>query len=120
MDLEDHTTADIERVDTPALEMLLETYASETDKPADRAAVVQERQMELDRAQAKKERKRARDKAYQNLTAVYINHARARELIYARKSRPAGDAACCFSGTNKKSLYLRRKVHGIQPERHDH
>jgi hypothetical protein len=48
------------------------------------------------------------------------DHARERELIYARKSRPAGDAACCFSGRNKKSLYLRRKVHGIQPERHDH
>ena len=58
--------------DTPALEMLLETYASETDKPADRAAVVQERPIELDRAQAKKERKRARDKAYQKLNAVHI------------------------------------------------
>jgi hypothetical protein len=34
--------------------MLLETYPSETDKPADRAAVVQERPMELDRAQAKR------------------------------------------------------------------
>jgi hypothetical protein len=75
MDLEpvlDHTTADIERVDTPALEMLLETYASETDKPADRAAVVQERPMELDRAQAKKERKQAYHKAYYNLNAVHI------------------------------------------------
>ena len=54
----------VERVDTPALEMLLETYASETDKPADRAAVVQERPMELDRAQAKKERIKAYNKAY--------------------------------------------------------
>ena len=62
----------VERVDTPALEMLLETYPSETDKPADRAAVVQERPMELDRAQAKKERKRARDKAYRNVNAVHL------------------------------------------------
>jgi hypothetical protein len=56
--------------------MLLETYPSETDKPADRAAVVQERPMELDRAQAKKERKRARDKAYQNVNAVHIKAQR--------------------------------------------
>jgi hypothetical protein len=62
----------VERVDTPALEMLLETYASETDKPADRAAVVQERPMELDRAQAKKERRKAKKKAYYEANADHL------------------------------------------------
>ena len=51
----DHKNADVERVDTPALQIMLVPDVSETDKPADRAAVVQERPMELDRAQAKKE-----------------------------------------------------------------
>jgi hypothetical protein len=57
----------VERVDTPALEMLLETYASETDKPADRAAVVQERPMELDKLhddEVKREQRREQRRAW--------------------------------------------------------